>query len=584
MKAQVSIYLLLSLLLISTTIFAQCLDATQMGVSADSEEDQSNALQAVIDSAEVSGACISLPAGIYYTNQPLVFPAGVNLMGGGMGTNATQTPYNGTLIWYTGDSSAIEIRGSNAGLSNLCVYNPNDSAQVGVRIIADNQLVESVHLSRVLIYGFTDGSGLVLEGQNQGGIAYASFYDLRIRHAKVGIKIEEDENSFVNSNNFFHGVISGGGFDYGLYVNGGNNNIFYGTVIEPPSSQEAHIYVHTGQIIGNQIRVEGTQQATGVPVIEFDSLSSQSLLTGFYAGGPVINKGDNRIELFASNYAGEGSLSSNLLVNAAFTLADTNALPEYWSVSNSQALLVLSESEYLTGMKALTVQVPPYQTCELYPQSGFAPSMGEHPMYEYANFNALVKTSTGGRAKLIYNSAYGIVSSTAHTGCGDWETLGLQAITSTSSPNPKIYLDNSSRSDTLTVELTAPSLTFGQNYPPAQASVLFTNGGIMTGTLSTSIADQYQFIAGTNYLVLPRNGNVFEINGSSISISRINHSLGDRFPKGTVITLLFDTSGNSVSNGAYINLKSSFTTSGANTSLTLVSKGDGTWREIDRNN
>jgi hypothetical protein len=39
----------------------------------------------------------------------------------------------------------------------------------------------------VLIYQFMDGTSITLEAENSGGIAYATFENIRIRHAKIGI-------------------------------------------------------------------------------------------------------------------------------------------------------------------------------------------------------------------------------------------------------------------------------------------------------------------------------------------------------------------------------------------------------------
>jgi hypothetical protein len=86
---------------------------------------------------------------------------------------------------------------------------------------------------------------------------------------------------------------------------------------------------------------------------------------------------------------------------------------------------------------------------------------------------------------------------------------------------------------------------------------------------------------GTGFLTLPKEANTFEINGTN-TITRINHLANDRLPKGTVITLLFNNAGTSLINGAYISLISSYT-SVINSSLTIISNGNGTWREINRN-
>ena len=136
-------------------------------------------------------------------------------------------------------------------------------------------MVESIQLSRVLIYGFTKGTALLLHALHHGGIGYSSFYDCRIRNARIGIEIlQSGPGAFVNSNSFFHGAISGGGFDNCILVNGGDNNIFYSTVIEPYTSTYGHLLVNSGQIIGENIRIEAGRQPANRPVIEFGAASA----------------------------------------------------------------------------------------------------------------------------------------------------------------------------------------------------------------------------------------------------------------------------------------------------------------------
>lgn len=548
--------------------------------------DYSDTLQQLINDAATTGATVQLNAGTFSLTKTILIPAGVTLTGAGMGANANTTPYNGTILSYTGSGTAIQLTGTNSSISNLTIYNPGGTATCGLMILADSQLVESVSLSRLLLYGFTGGTAVTFKAIHHGGIAYCSSYDLRIRHAKKGIWIQEgDVSSFVNSNSFFHGVISGGGFDYCLLVDGGNNNVFYGTIAEPYSSTYGHIVVDSGQIIGENIRIEAAQQPANTPVIYFAATSAQSRLTGVYGGGPVINLGNNTILFATANFTGEKNPGYNQLVNSAFLLPATNGLPAFWSLSNAAVTVTYTTEQAYPGQKVIQLKVPPGIACDLSPTAGYGPTPGTDPLYTYANFNTRAKTTIPGVVKLTYNYTGGLVSSAAHTGSGNWETIGLQVLTDPSTtPAPKINLNNSARSDTLTVFLTAPSFSFGNTVPQRDPSVITSAGGILTGTLSNGVAASWSFISGTNYLVLPKNGNIFTLNGSSLTISRINYLTADRFPSGTLITLLFNSSGNTVQNSAYINLKSTFTTTAANTSLTLLSSGDGTWREVNRNN
>ena len=88
-------------------------------------------------------------------------------------------------------------------------------------------------------------------------------------------------------------------------------------------------------------------------------------------------------------------------------------------------------------------------------------------------------------------------------------------------------------------------------------------------------------------VVLPTTeGNTFLLTGTN-PINRLNNkvSLGPRFPKGTIITLVFESAAVTVKNSAFILLLGTENfISNAGSSLTLVSLDGGTWREISRNN
>lgn len=558
----------------------------RLSLAPNGQSDCSDMLQHALDSAAISGTKVFLQAGTYRLARTIRLPAGVSLVGSGMGANALKTPNNGTILCYTGDSAAIVMPGTNSEIKDLTVYDPKGAASAGILILGDSQMVESMQLSRVLIYGFTKGTALLLHAQHHGGIGYGSFYDLRIRNARIGIEIlQTGAGAFVNSNSFFHGAISGGGFDNCLLVNGGDNNIFYGTVIEPYTSTHGHLLVNSGQIIGENIRIEAGRQPANRPVIEFGPGSAFSTLTGFYAGGVVIDRGNNTILLTSPDYAGENNPGFNQFVNAAFLLPDANGLPAFWMVSNPKASISITHDQLITGESTVSIRVPPGVNCDFYPAPGYAPVLGGAPLYAHANFNIMARTSTPGVVKLTYNYAGGLVSSAAHTGSGNWEMIGLQAITSTRlAPNPKINLNNSGGSAPLLVELTSPSFSFGMTPPQRDAAVITAAGGIVTGTLTTGVSANYTFTAATGELVLGRNGNVFVLTGGTLAIGRINASKGQRFPPGTIITLLFDSAGCSVRDSPYIKLKSGFTTTSPNTSLSLLSNGDGSWRETNRNN
>jgi hypothetical protein len=581
--------LFITFFIISNSILSQsncnCLQATDYGVLPDGTTDNTSAIQTLLNQASIDGNALCFKKGVYLIASTITVPAGVTIVGAGRGSNPNATPYNGTIFKYTGNNDAIVISGSNVTLDNFIVYGYGSAPVNGIKVLANNGLVESVVLNKMLIHGFISGTSLGLIAQNNGGIAYCSFYDVRIRYAKTGIEIKEvDQSSFVNSNNFFHGVVSGGSFDYALLVNGGNNNVFWGTDFDVLSCQNSVIHVNNGQIIGENLRIEANLQPIDKPVIFFSQTSSQSKITGLYGGGLIKNLGNNDVVLSSSNSFGEVSPTENLLLNSSFQTYNSSFVPDFWTISNANVTTNILANENIIGSKIVELTLPAGQSTEFNIDTNFNPKIGSNQKYTYANYSILAKTNQANRVKVTYNSAYGMVTSIPHSGSELWETIGLQAIANGISTQPKVIIDNTSGTEALKVELTSPSFNFGLSIPPRLPANINTQGGVISGVLSHSLINNYSFISGTSYLVLPKQGNYFIISGSNINISRINHLTADKFIKGTVITLIFNNSGISVSSGAYLNLKSGFTSTAANTSLTLISNGDGTWREVNRNN
>lgn len=181
--------------------------ASNYGLVGDGDHDDGPALQAAIDAASssISGGTVLIPHGTFRINQPLIVTGGVTLQGMGYGSSplAIQFDAGASTIAYCGTDYAVKVTGSSSSLRNLAVYDwnygvcENIRSAGGILVEADQTLVESVTISNVLIYFFVEGSGLSLIGMNAGGIAYGSFDNLRIRHARNGISLSADSTSFV---------------------------------------------------------------------------------------------------------------------------------------------------------------------------------------------------------------------------------------------------------------------------------------------------------------------------------------------------------------------------------------------------
>ncbi len=171
-----------------------------------------------------------------------------------------------------------------------------------------------------------------------------------------------------------------------------------------------------------------------------------------------------------------------------------------------------------------------------------------------------------------------MISSAAHPGDGAWQFLGMTGRVDMATTLDARFEINNNTGIAQEVYLSCPTMNFGMTRPELAAKPISTAGGIITGTLTNGMVT---YNGTSSYITLPKEGNIFEIN-TTIDIHRINHSGDSRFPRGTIIILLFNNTGITVLNGAYIKLKGAYT-SLVNSSLTLVSEGNGTWREVNRN-
>lgn len=552
---------------------------TDFGAVGDGQTDDTEAFEAALDSATVLGAKVFVPAGIYKITRTLNISDGVTLIGEGPGSDPLETPYNGSLLWYFGNEFALKVNGHNSRLRDLVVRDKsNENAQGGILLEADGRLLENVYFEEVLISGFTSGTALKLHAKNEGGIAFASFNNVRVRHGNIGIHILEDNTSFVNSNTWNHCLVSGGGFKHGLHVEGGNNNNFNALIIEPYTSTHGHLYVEKGHIFCSQIRIEGTQQPETIPLIYFDRYTQNSEITGVYAGGLTIDKGNNFINMKSGRAIHYRNSSFNKFLNATFSTPDDATIPD-WEITGNFEDLEIFPPQLTESHNVLKLSIPAGGIARLEPMPLSRPAIKELSLYDQVNFGFYVKAEIPNFAHAFTNATSGWTRSTFHSGSGDWEFIGMNAAVDRNAQGRFALQISNTTGTTQDIFISTPTLNFGNQLPTLDQQPIFSSGGQLYGLLIDAFAEDD--IPNNGFLDLPRTANYFEINGST-NIHRVNFQTANRFPKGSVITLLFNESGVGVSNSGYLILKSGFT-SGTNSSLTLISNGDGTWREVSRN-
>jgi len=552
---------------------------TDFGAVGDGETDDTDAFEAALDSAAITGCKVFVPVGIYKITRTLIVKDGVSIIGEGSGSDPLETPYNGSLIWYFGNGYAIKIKGHNTRVEDVVFRDKSDGeAKGGISIKANGRLVESVHLSEILISGFIEGTGLQLKSKNEGGITYCSFDNVRVRHGKIGIHIVEDETSFVNSNSWNNCQVSGGAFDYGVYVQGGNNNNFNGLIVEPYTSNKGHFYIKKGQVYGAEIRIEGAQQEETVPLIYFASNTKNSTLTGVYAGGLTIDKGNNFINMKSGRAIHYKNSSFNKFLNASFFSPDGITIPD-WDLDGDYANLMVLEPELTDRHNVLSIEIPPGGELRLEPSPLARPKIKDLTIYDQVNFGFHVKANAPNLVHSFTNAVDGWTRSTFHSGGGEWEFVGMNSAVDRDQQGRFVLRIENNTGSPQEIQISTPTLTFGNQLPTLDEPPLFSSGGQLYGLLIEAFGEVE--IPTDGFLDLPLSANYFEVNGTN-KLYRINHLTANRFPRGSVITLLFNNPGTSVYKSGYLNINGNLETS-ENSSLTLISNGNGTWREISRN-
>ncbi len=553
---------------------------TEFGALGDGTTDDTNAFRRALDSAAVTGQQVLVPAGVYRLTKHLILKDGVSLVGEGPGSEPLQTPFNGSLLHYEGSGFAIRILGHNAQVNNLVLRDNSGGTATGAIVIRANaRLVEGVQVRNVLVSGFLNGPGLRLVSKNAGGVAYAAFSNLRVRNGKVGFHILEDSTSFTNSNTWNSCQISGGGFLYGILVDGGNNNTFNQVVIEPPTTDAGHLVVNDGEIVGSEIRIEGVNQAVGIPLIKFHPNTLNSVLTGTYAGGLTLDQGNNFINLKSGKAIQYRNSSTNQFSNPNF-YSPSEAGVSNWQFSGDGVSVAVMPPELLADHNVLRITVPPGGTADIEPTSNAIPAILDLPLFDQANFGIHAKVDHPDVFFALTNAPAGVTISEAHSGSGNWEFVGMNALVNRDAVSRFAFEITNTTGAELTIYLSTPTLAFGNQLPTLDAPPISTSGGQLNGLLVEAYGTGST--PATGFLILPRNANYFEIIGTN-TITRVNDLLADRFPRGSVITLLFNEAGVNITSSAFLNLTAGFT-SIANSSMTLISNGDGTWREVNRNN
>eukprot|EP00041_Stephanoeca_diplocostata_P016213 m.318853 g.318853 ORF g.318853 m.318853 type:complete len:719 (+) comp20291_c0_seq10:218-2374(+) len=563
--------------------------------TGDGVADDTAALQACIDAAGETASAVILPAGVYLTTDTLHVPGGVRIQGEGIGNNPLSiTRPTGSMIKYRGTGVTMNITGHAASLVRVTLFDELHTASVGVLVHANGVGIESLVLHEVLFYYYTGGTALHMHATNGGGVAYCSFYDLRFRHASSAIVLESDgiNFSFVNSNTFYGGAISGGGYAYGIHIRGPgsvNNNVFMNIVVEMYASTHGHLVVEGEsswvEVYGS--RFEAKDQTESVPIVSFHDNTSMNVFEAMVGHSWVkVNTHANpRVRVATGKTIAPAGVSRNELLNPTFAIntnqgnfdADGRSIGDvaselsYWQTTCASVHQFVAEADMLyAGNTVLQVTVPAQSTCDLTPLGYVPPS----PTARHIAFGAHIQaddTDASAYAGMRGHSE-AIQGSSPQSGfpAMSWSFVGLEVRYEGQLLSPKLYFENQRLSGAVVINVTAPLLSYAGLVPVA--GLPGEQGVSNVASFNTSLA------AFTGYLQLSRFVSVVRLSGTG-TVSRINWSL-ERYVRGSVLTLINDGAVGFASS-VYVSLAGAWS-AGAGHSLGLLSNGDGTWTEIYR--
>lgn len=438
-----------------------------------------------------------------------------------------------------------------------------------------------------------------------------------------------DINCFINSNNFT-GLYMSGYCESGLYVyteydaeltnsqkvfRPANNLTFIGVVIEPPFSTNSHIRLEGGgaKVKMHDIRIEALNQNVAnqsVPVVYLDADTYGSTLDIDQASVTIKDLGwGNFISSTNFKNANVSPNSNNFYKNSSLvgldkTLSDV-FLPEwkleeqsidvnntfFWRNLQTSSIVTINESSevFEDGYKVLTVTVPPQRmfrmTQNIDRVLNNIPNGRVHCRVKSANIEDVIWT--------YQDSVTPVLSGGTTFGGNVWENIGgYFVITPVSIASGfyriALFCQNYTASN-ITFSFTMPSFVTGKENPHKPSVPITDIGGTIYGVLGYNTVKNIRPLTNVNHrgsaasdVVLPREGNCFEINENGFSIQKINFTT-NRFRRGDIITLHFNYADIPISaEGAFIQLLRPFV-SEVGSSITLQSiDGTGLWKEVSR--
>lgn len=536
---------------------------------------------------------------------------------------------DGLVLNGVGDGSNNAYLLESIQINNLLIHSCNR----GLSLLAGN--------SGAVTYSNFDNIR-VRDCQHHVKIQVQSANPIYANSGSTGLPFTID-SAFINSN-VFSGLYSSGFSLSGMTIETqkqtnqvnsqdvylpANNLQFNGVVFESPYAQGGHIRLVGGgsQVAMHDIRIEALQQDSHYP-------SSPVVYLGEGVNGCVIDMDQQSVSLvdlgYNNKFVSKGSKSANISPNSdnlynnsslfGLTTQDLTGtggtksyvIPE-WTIEeqyvgtgssyawrtlrvDSPIKIAYTQNTRQPEFKALNFIVPPKYQLRMYQNVD-----RDTNLLTNAKISGFVNATALKDVQFTYQDAVtGILASSAsfgdtiYTG-NTYEPIGgWFPVTNSTIANyyrMALFCQNvqgENTGSTITFDFTQPSFVKGTEIKNTPDRYLTEKGGTVYGVMGYNLvenilpvtsASTYMNTVGS--LELPLEGNYFEIAESGFYIQKINYT-NNRFPRGTEIKLLFNTSGVTITDSAFINLTKPFI-SDVNSSITLYSKyGDGIWNEVNR--
>ncbi len=385
--------------------------------------------------------------------------------------------------------------------------------------------------------------------------------------------------------------MSGGITDYGILVEGPgsvNNNVFHSAVVEPYSTKYGHLVVRGSKSFVEMYgcRFEASAQAARVPIMTLDKDSRGNVFEGGLVGHSYVAYDaalNPRFDVHSGKVVAPVEPGFNALLNPHLSALNANGLSDGCSLTGSGAVLSApsDQSSLYPGFSVVTLTAPAGATASLVFAVDRVLMRAQTASAGVFVQSTMVSSSSTATVLFSLRGDSGVQSSglwAPPANASDWAFVGLEVAAAPGvALSPTLILDNTGGATTVDINVTAPVVAYGGQRPVIGAVPLLQSGGVMAGVLSSAV--RTLGAQGSSAYVLPVTANVFRFS-EAVTIARINYS-GVRFPVGTVITLVFQVTGSSVTNSAFITLRSAFSP-GAGGVLGLITLAGGLWQEVWR--